>query len=270
MSSIVTIEDAIKEKDSYEDKLTEYVAIMRAQSQRLWPTKLQEMADFRKMPVEALEQAGIFYVGEMAEMLVPTYLKDIKDFGIISPTNKKPIFHQRWVIPILTEKGKVQNLVGYSPSANERYIYGTAKYYRRKDTMYGLENLQIAYELGFAVYLEGITDAIRIRSLGIPNAFANCGTHASPFILSQLNRCEYGIIRIPDRDSAGNEAKKGWVTNRYLTLNPSIKYKDIDELIREEEGGADWFMGYFNECVKMLKSMKHMGNSCPSLEVTMM
>ena len=46
--------------------------------------------------------------------------------------------------------------------------------------MYGLENLHLAYELGYAVYVEGITDAIRLRSLGILNTFANCGTHASP------------------------------------------------------------------------------------------
>ncbi len=269
MANNSAIEIAIKEKEAYENKFTEYVETLRAISKERWPDKLQEMANFRKFPVETLEQVGIFYIGEMAELLVPEYLKDIKDFGVISPTNKKPIFHHRWVIPIYNEKRKVQNLVGYSPSANERYIYGTARYYRRRDTMYGLENLHLAYELGYAVYVEGITDAIRLRSLGILNTFANCGTHASPFILAQLNRCEYGIIRIPDRDAAGNEAKKGWITNRYITLNPSLKYKDIDELLREDEGGAEWFMSYFNECVRILKSMKHMGNTCPSMEITM-
>ncbi len=264
MGDITKVVDAIREKEAYEDKLTAYVKVLEARSDK---SKLQELAEFRRIPVEAFVEAGVFYIGEMAEMLVPTFFDDIKYFGVISPTNKKPIFHNRYIFPIRNEHGKVQNLVGYSADADERYIYGTSKYYRRRDTLFGLENLHIAYELGFAVLTEGITDTIRLRSMGIKNSFANCGTHASIYGLAQLNRCEYGLIKIPDRDSAGNEAKKKWITNRFLTLNPSIQYKDIDEMLKIPEN-EEWFLNYYNECVKIIKSNKHLGQTWPPMEVT--
>ena len=119
-------------------------------------SKLDELAEFRRIDRKAFDEAGVFYIKDMAELLVPDYLDIINDFGIISNINGKPIFHERYVIPILNTKGKVINLVGYSWLAPERYVYGTAKYYRRKDTLYGLENLHLAYEMGYAVLLRAL------------------------------------------------------------------------------------------------------------------
>ncbi len=269
MSNISNIEQELYSKNAYEDKLTAYVADMRNRSYQIWETKLEELSEFRNIPLEILQKAGIFYIGDMAEMLVPSFLKDIKNFGVISPTNKKPIFNHRYVIPILNEIGKVTNLVGYSALADERYIYGTAHYYRRTDTLYGLENLQLAYNMGYAVQVEGITDTLSLRKVNILNSFGNCGTHSSEYIQSQLNRCEYGVIRIPDRDEAGNRAKKGWITNKYITLYPPLQFKDVDEMLRNNEN-IEWFMAYFNECVKFLKGSKHNGMACAPFEVTIM
>ena len=256
--------EALKIKENYEDMLTDYVSILKGRSDK---NKIKELADMRNIPIEAFEEADTFFIGEMGEMLLPNYLKELKTFGVISNTNNKPIFHNRWVFPIKTVSGKVQNLVGYSNAADERYIYGTSKYYRRRDTLYGLENMELAYKLGWAVLTEGITDTIRIRSLGIKNTFANCGTHASLQILTQLNRLRNGIIKIPDRDVAGREANKGWKVNRSITIQPFLKYKDIDEMLREDEN-IDWFLDYFNECVRIIESIEHNGLAMPSMEVT--
>lgn len=264
MESIREVENFIQLKREYESKLTEYTDTLRVRSDK---NKLKELSEFRNIEMETLEHQGVFFIGEMAEMLIPKFLKDIKSFGVISNTNNKPIFHNRHVFPIKNEEGLVQNLVGYSPTADERYIYGTAKYYRRKDTLFGLENLYLAYEMGYAVLTEGITDAVMLRNLGIPNAFGNCGTHSSTYVMNQLDRCEYGIIKIPDRDSAGIMAKKKWITSRMVTLNPPAKYKDIDEMLREQEN-REWFMEYFNECVKYIKSNKHMKGTWAHVEVT--
>lgn len=264
------MEQVIKElqlKDRYEQLLTEYVNELRDRSNK---EKLKEFSLFRDFSLEVIEESGIFYVGDMVEMLLPQYIDMLEDFGVISPANKKPIFSNRYVIPIKNEKGLVQNLVGYSAQANERYIYGTSKYYRRKDTLWGLENLKLAYELGYAILTEGITDAIRIRDLGYKNAFAMCGTHKSDYIIRQLNRCRHGIIKIPDRDEAGQRALKGWDFNRSITIYINLQYKDIDEMCRNSVGNKEWFKEYLEECIKWIKSDVHRGYKNISESVTIL
>lgn len=264
ISSSNEVYQAIQEKKAYNEQLTSYV---KALTQRSNKDKINEMAELRGIPVEALEEADIFYVGNMAEMIIPSHLDKIKNFGIISNTNKKPIFNDRWVIPIKDTDGLIENLVGYSPTADERYIYGTSRYYRRRETLYGLENLNIAYEMGYAVLTEGITDTLRLRSLGIKNSFAMCGTHKSEFIMKQLNRCRYGLIRIPDRDDAGKLTEKHWKTNRFITLHTSMFYKDSDEMLRQSEN-IEVFMECFDACVEYIKEHEHKGMTFPPKEYT--
>lgn len=248
-------EKALREKQEYTQLFSEYVAELRRRSN---PDKLRDFAEFRKFPLSTLEECGIFYIGEMVEMLLPLYLSQVESFGVISPTNHKPIFHDRYLMPIYDQDGSLLNLVGYSSNADERYVYGKAKYYRRKDTLWGLENLPLAYEMGYAVLTEGITDAIRLRSLGIKNAFGRCGTLQSKFVMDQLNRCRYGVIMIPDRDSPGFDTRKHWRTNRSMFLNTYLAYKDSDEMLREPDN-VEWFMQYFNEAVKRITAQEHRG-----------
>ena len=256
----------LKEFDDYTDKLTEYVSELKRRSN---PAALDVFAEFRKMPREVIDECDIFYINDATEMLIPSYLENVEDFGVISPTNKKPIFHNRYVMPIKDIDGRILNLVGYSKDANERYVYGTARYYRRRETMYGLENLEMAYDLGFAILTEGITDTIRLRSLGFKNCFANCGTHKSDFIMKQLNRCRYGVIKVPDRDAPGRKALKGWETYRGLTLFVPVMYKDPDEFCREAENGCETTKFYLNEAIRWLKLTEHKGIKTASEIITM-
>lgn len=206
----------------------------------------------------------------MAEMLIPKYIDDVANFGVISPTNNMPIFNNRWVIPIKDRNGLVQNFVGYNPSADERYIYGTAKYYERRGTLWGLENLSTAYKMGYAYVTEGITDAIRLRDLGYVNAFARCGTHSSQMIDKQLNRCRNGLIFIPDRDDAGLRAVKNWRANRSATLYISFKYKDIDELCRDSLDNQEWARKYIDACTDWIVTETHNGQASINERITML
>lgn len=260
-----SVEEALINELEYSKVLTEYVEELRSRSNK---DKLEELSKLRAFDISTIEECGIFYIGEMAEMLVPKYFKQVQDFGVISDTNKKPIFKNRWVMPIKNPDGLVQNLVGYSPYADERYIYGTSKYYRRRDTYYGLENLKLAYDLGYAFITEGITDTIRLRDLGYKNSFAMCGTHTSEYMIRQLNRCRHGVILIPDRDDAGLRALKQWKFNRSVTIFVNFQYKDIDELcyIKNDDGtrsknqeNIEWFKEYAENCVSWILSDCHNG-----------
>ena len=258
----------INQYNEYTDILTEYTEELR---ERAGDKNLDTFCEMRGFPIETVKKQKIFYIGEATEMLLPDYIDDIMQLGMISNTNNKPIFHNRYVMPIMNTKGKVLNLVGYSKEANERYVYGTSKYYRRKDTLYGLENLEMAYDLGYAFLTEGITDTIRLRSLGYLNSFANCGTHHSNFTIKLLNRCRYGIIKIPDRDAAGLKASKGWQFYRSATLNTYIKYKDIDSMCfneAENETSMSIIKMYIDACVQWITSQEHHNMNCADGEVT--
>jgi len=258
---------ALKVKEQYEDHLTEYVKVLISRGNK---EKLKEFSELRGYKLETIVDSDIFYIGEMAEMLVPAYLEYVRNFGVISETNLKPIFHDRYVIPIKNRQGKIINLVGYSKDANERYVYGTAKYYERRGTLWGLEKLDLAYKMGYAIITEGITDALRLRDMGYPNTFAMCGTHSSDFIMQQLNRCRHGVIRIPDRDDAGLRAVKKWECNRHLTLKIAMHYKDVDEMCSESQENIDWFNDYMNDCINWILSAEHKGRKSVCEEVTIM
>lgn len=252
--------------ERYKDEMTAYTNLLLQRSNPEYIKRFCEMRDFSE---ETVNRAGIFYIDNEAELLVPQYLKWLESFGIISDVNNRPIFHKRWVIPIRACDKKVINFVGYTPDADERYIYGKGAYYSRTSTLYGLENLEMAYDLGYAFVTEGITDTIRLRDLGYLNSFAMCGTHSSKEIVSLLNRCRHGIIRIPDRDAPGARAAKGWEFNRYITLNILLNYKDIDEMCKNNPKLKDLTKQYLDACVEWVKKTCHNGYKSGSEVLTM-
>lgn len=263
----MSVVGVLNERKNFRREFSDYINILRERSDK---DKIKEFSELRNINIKAIEDAEIFYIDNMAEMLVPSYLDRLQEFGIISPNNNKPIYHERWIIPIKDSDGLVQALVGYSPYADERYVYSTTNYYMRGDTLWGLEKLNRAYELGYAILVEGITDAIHIRSIGYEPVFASCGTRPSDLNMMELNRCRYGLIRIPDRDSAGNKTKRHWKTNRYLTLITPILYKDSDETLRESEENVAWFKEYLNASIEWIQEIEHKGLKCENITLCMM
>lgn len=256
--------EELKIKNEYEEKLTEYTKILISRTDK---SRLEELSELRGYSIDTIKKLDIFYIESQAEMMIPKYLKNLREFGVISNVNHKPIFENRWVIPIKNNGGKVMNLVGYSPKADERYIFGSSTYYSRGNTLYGLENMNEAIKKGYAIITEGITDTIKLRDLGIDNSFATCGTSKSDSIMTQLNRLRYGVIFVPDRDWAGEQTKKHWITNRFIRLKISFKFKDLDEMLKEQEY-VELFKSYYEECVKYLKEKEHLGYKHEPKEIT--
>lgn len=259
-------DDIVANINEFNKAYNDYIETLRARSDK---KKLEEFSKMRGFSMETIEKTGIFYVGDAVEMLLPKYLEMVEAFGVISPTNKKPIYHDRYVIPIKDVNGDMLNVVGYSKEADERYVYGTALYYRRRDDLWGLENLHKAYEVGYGILTEGITDAIALRDIGYDVSFANCGTHSAPVAMNQFNRCRYGIIKFGDRDKAGELAQKRWQCHRYITLNTFVEYKDADEMIHKAENGVEWVKSYIDDCIGWLKQKEHKGFDCERPVVTM-
>lgn len=226
----------ITEKKAYLDKFNEYTRKLKERSYSIHQDKLSELSLLRGIPIDILEKADIFYIEQQSELLLPDYIDSLLDFGLINGLNNSPIFHSRWIIPIKDFDGNVINYVGYSPTANERYLYGTGKYYDRKNDMYGMENYDIALKMGYAIYVEGITDCLAMRSVGFINTFASCGTMRSDIKMRHLNRMPNGVIFIADRDKSGNNAMLHWHTNKcvYVSICIELRFKDIDDYINKD------------------------------------
>lgn len=243
------ISELLKERNELRKNLTDYTNLLVKLSNK---DKQLELSELRKISIETIEKHNIFWVGNAVEMMIPEYISLLVDFGLISNTNNKPIFNNRWVIPIYDKDNMVQALVGYSNIADVRYVYSTTKFYLRGDTLYGEEQLNQTYKDGYAVLVEGITDALHIKDLGFNNIYANCGTRKGEINFLRLNRLKYGFIRIPDRDSAGERTKRTWVTDRYITLVTPPQFKDSDEVLRDERY-IEVFKEYLSMSIGMLK-----------------
>lgn len=233
--SVQQVEKVLFEMRSHAEKFTEYVDYIFKRSDE---TKLAELANLRQFSTQILIKQQVTYVPKSAaSLMVPKFQDDLRSFGVISERNK-PVFYDRWLIPIRNSRGQVINLVGYSNTANDRYLFGRSPYYDRRNTLFGLENLSLVEELGYAIITEGITDAIRLRDMGFPNTFAMCGTGFSTFNCGVINRrAVRGVICIPDRDEPGRKALKGWGFNNRFIVWADPKYKDIDEMCRKHPQG---------------------------------
>lgn len=244
--------EALELKALYNSKFNSYTRTLIQRSNYKYPDKLKELAELRKISLEVLQEADIFYIGESSELLIPEFGNYFIDFGILSPSNKKPIFHNRWVFPIKDIQKNVINFVGYTPEEDERYVYGTAKYYDRAGDLYGLENYHLAVQEGYAIVTEGITDSFAYRSLGYKNSFAWCGTRASENKQMLLDRLTYGVIKIPDRDFAGLATRQKWQFRQSILLVTPYTFKDSAQVLEKDEW-RKYFESTLPEVVNRLK-----------------
>lgn len=214
---------------SYRQELTEYVRELQKRSDK---NKLKGLEEIRGFDANLLEQLGIFYIRDQVDMLVPRFIDRVKDFGVISSANKKPIYESRYVIPFYDIEGLVCGLAGYSLTSKERYLYATPKYFERRDAIYGIEDYKKCIEDEYVFVVEGLTDRIALMNIGIENVMATAGAHKSAHMMSMLSMIK-NVIFIPDRDKVGDLTKEYWRTNRFIRVYIPIIYKDIDEYIKK-------------------------------------
>lgn len=251
----MTVEEIVQDRYNFRKKFTEYVNTLYKLSNK---EMQEEFAKLRQIPINSIKENDIFWVGNSAELMIPEYIGLLEKFGLVSEANNKPIFNNRWVIPIKDKDNLVQALVGYSNVSDNKYVYSTTDYYLRGDSLYGEEQLEQTMKDGYAVLVEGITDAIHVRSLGFNNIYANCGSRKGTVNFLRLNRLKHGLIRICDRDKAGDGTKKRWITDRYIDLVTPPQFKDSDEVLKNVEY-KEIFREYLEECIRIIKDNEFKG-----------
>lgn len=243
-----TVSDVIK----FREEFTEYVAAIRSHH----PISTG-FAEARNFSIETVNNAGVFYTMYMAELMHPRFLDRIVDFGIISPNNNMPIYERRWVIPLMDSMGMVAGLVGYKADAHERYVYSTTKYYRRRETFFGMQNIYHILEKGWGVVTEGITDCMRMWDIGVLNCISTCGSHNSKEQMEFLSKIPK-VVFIPDRDKSGDITKNYWRTKCSTRLSIPMYVKDVDQYCKEYEHAKDTLLKAIEYCV--YSKMKSDGN----------
>ncbi len=269
------IDKALQEYKSIVKKFNDYVDELYEISWKSYKEQMEEFIQLRGFSEETIRKAKICYIPDNVSMLIPEYIPYLEDFGVISNTNEMPIYQDRYMIPIRNMDGDTINTVGYSSKKDTRYVYGTGKYYDRADTIYGLENYKKAVQLGWGIYTEGITDTIAIRNLGFENCFAACGTRESDYKNALLNVFRHGVIRLRDRDVAGDNAVRRWNFVRYIDMYVPINCKDPDQFLNKnkhltKEEAAEEFKRYILSGRDWLLSKKHMNIFNEYVETTIM
>jgi DNA primase len=127
-----------------------------------------------------------------------------------------------------------------------------------------MENLNEAYRLGYAIITEGITDTLSVKCLGFKNVFAWCGTSRSKKKQRILNRCRYGVIRIPDRDLAGKKTDAVQAFNHTLTLYTPLDFKDsaaflASDIIEGTVPPRENMRAAIDYCIEKIKEREHHG-----------
>lgn len=190
------------------------------------------LGDENRKRIEKMVTVGeICYLPETFNIFL---LSQDSDLALFS--NGKFILSGMYIIPIKDMLGNVLALVGWAKG--QKYITTPSKYFVRSTLLFGLEQLKYLGTGKNVFLVEGIFDALAVRSLGLP-CFAEMGIKSS-----NKNRVLYKlfgkITAIPDSDVQGRKRinTDSWVLpvdSHYLTFYSSegtdIKAKDIDDVI---------------------------------------
>lgn len=244
---------ASNEVVEFRTKLTKYVEELQHFADL---EKLEELATIRHFDIELLKELGVFYVDEPAELLLPDYFQDLKDFGLLNEGTNKPIYNDRYIIPLYDMQGLVMGLVGYSTNSKVRYMYASTKYFLRNDILYGMENYLECIKDGYIIVTEGITDAISCRQVGFKHTHSTAGAHKSVYMMQLLDLIPC-VIFIPDRDRAGDGTKKYWKTHNYVRVLVPFKYKDLNEYLTNNERHKTQFCEVMNLLIDYVKAGKN-------------
>lgn len=194
-----------------------------------------ELEDYRMFPRGFMQQRGVFYCPNIAD-LIP-YYEILRYTDIYQITNDT--YEERYMLPICLPNGHVFTHMGYCPPVVDasafKYIMGNVPWVDQGNLIGHLESLSL-YPNSKVIYVcEGMMDAYRLSDLFQSPALAILGANLTATkrgILSMLVAQGYSLIYVPDMDGAG--------LNNHLINDPLFSNliqidkdtKDIDLMVK--------------------------------------
>lgn len=204
---------------------------------------------------KTLVELGVFKINNLSDLtlLMPDLTNEqLKTWGLVNDKGDF-ILSERFVVPIKDIAGTVIALVGWHPKGGSRkYVTTPTLGFSRDTSFFNLDCYQYAWDEwdGAVFVVEGIFDAIALRSLGIP-VIANMGLEMSVIKRNILKRFSK-IVAIPDNDrsgravnpltnlSSGKSKKFIWhIDNENVFVILPQGVKDVDDFVREFEAYDD-------------------------------
>ena len=237
----------------------------------------KSVADFRKIDVKHFEEAKCFFVPSIdyvREVVGETYYSDLR-LGFISSKGNSPL-KERFIFPCRNIKNNVIGLVGYDNlSPNFKYLLTTTMGFDKSNITFGYEHLKYIYQSEYVIFVEGIMDYFRLKSLGYP-VFCLQGVHLFDTHKRIFDRIPNKIVFL-DSDKAGisamTELSKRIKCNTNIHLNRNgLSKLDVDLFLLYEEN-AKYFESVINAIKERWKQLNYttvlLNNKSPQLKERM-
>lgn len=208
---------------------------------------LKMLSERRGFRLRDIVRRGIFAVPDRDELdyLLESWGKDfegcfglgVEDVGLVT---------EGFIIPVLDSSNRVLFYINYNWERVEGRHYINVFPDRLGELktnikMFGAHNLEKGLKEGWVVVVEGIFDAIRLESEGIP-AVALMGSKLMRYHQLFLERFEK-VVYIPDNDTTGEQ---GWRSvsaglENVIRIDVISKYKDVDEFaLKGKQEYREW------------------------------
>lgn len=196
--------------------------------------------------------------------------EELQEIGVIDTPRHggyRERFGGRIIFPIRNHLGKAAGMAGrVDPTRTEPGGGARGKYentpdspiYEKKTILYGLDKARKEIrQQGRSIVVEGYTDVLRLRSDGVANVVASCGTSFSEAQAQRLaKKCKESVF-VFDGDEAGYRSEKRTLKDTVPTdLQPRAvrlpegtdpadladEQKDIRKVIRQQQTGLVAFL----------------------------
>ena len=169
-----------------------------------------------------------------------------KELGLVSDADNY-LLEDRYVIPVRSASKDLLTLIGYFPDYS-KYITLPTMCFSKNILFFNIDDAlerSWKYYNGLVFLVEGIFDALSLRSIGLP-AIATQGNNVG-LAKAELLKVFRKVIYIPDNDATGrkaldrNDKKHGWnvpfsatgvkLQGEYSNNGLVIPVKDIDKAV---------------------------------------
>lgn len=234
---------------------------------------LDYLSDFRQMNKEILRQANVFYVEDKNEINFLTgYDEDTQYYlGFLS---KNVSYEGRFVFPMRNGFGELNGWIGYDSDSTSKYMVGLLGVGDKKKLMYGIDDIDLAFEEDTIIVNEGLFERLRLKEIGLNVGVSLLGKKMSKWHKQYLNRFK-NVILIPDGDIEGqdmiNQWREGLTSNvcviklkeemkKFFVFDEWIekKAKDLDDKLRGDIKKQEEFKELYSYIKETLKNEKYM------------